>query len=115
MTLERNFSELEKLPCWKSGQSQVDYVRHQLFAPDSFAKTVLKTIRDKIAYHYDISVIRDIIDEYPLQDGIRFGEAESVSGVDLCFPLLDEMAMHYIIKRYLPGQTRNGSIRNHCG
>jgi hypothetical protein len=47
-------------------------------------------------------VLRDIIKEYPLQDGIRFGEVESESGMDLCFPLLDEMAVHYVIKHYLP-------------
>jgi hypothetical protein len=101
-TLKKNYTSLEDLPCWKSDQNQVQYVKRQILTPDPFAETVLKTIRDKIAYHYDISVISDIIEQYPLHDGIRFGEVESESGIDLCFPLLDEMAIHYVIKRYAP-------------
>jgi hypothetical protein len=102
VTLQKHQFDIGNLPSWSSNQSQVLQVRQQLASPDSFVKTVLKTIRDKIAYHYDLSVIRDIIEDYPLEDGIRFGEAESASGLDLCFPLLDEMAIQYIIKRFHP-------------
>ncbi len=101
-TLEKHHTDLEGLPCWSSTEPRIVFVQSQLREPSSFYRTVLKTIRDKIMYHYDLSVIQDVIQDYPLHDGIRFGEAESTSGIDLCFPLVDEMIIHYLIKRYGP-------------
>ena len=99
-TIEKHHCRIERLQCWSADEEHVLAVKALISERGSFYWTVLKTIRDKIMYHYDLSVIRDIIHDFPIADGQRFGEAESPGGADLCFPLIDEMVVHYLVKRY---------------
>jgi hypothetical protein len=98
-TLDSSQERLNALSSWRSEDPRIAAVRSQLDDPASFWKTILKMIRDKLVYHYDDTVIRNIITDYPLQDGILFGESATASGIDLRFSLLDQMMVHYIMKR----------------
>ncbi len=111
-TLHKNMRQISSLPSWNSDKPNISFIKEQIANEQSFARTILRLIRDKVVYHYDDKVIRDIINDYPLHDGVRLGQAKSKSGIDLCFPLIDEMILAFVLKEYKPEGTEVGAYES---
>jgi hypothetical protein len=95
--IKENIRKLEVLPCWNQDNEHVSVVMMQLETPNSFANTTCRMIRNKIAYHYDLKVIKDILKARPIEDGAVFIHAESDDGNDLFFPLIDQMTLQFMM------------------
>lgn len=101
-TISKLKPKLENIESWNKGIPEVDTTKNQVSDPSSFTRTVLKRIRDKIIFHYDESVIREIIQDYPIKTGTVMGKARTKQGQDLSFVLIDKMVLAYILKKYKP-------------
>ncbi len=111
-TLHKNMQQISSLPSWNSDNLNISFIKEQMEDEQSFARTILRLIRDKVVYHYDDKVIREIINDYPLYNGVRLGQAKSKSGIDLCFPLIDEMILAFVLKEYQPEETEIDSYES---
>jgi len=101
-TLCKLKARLENLESWNKAIPEVDSTKNQISDPHSFTRTVLKRIRNKVIFHYDESVLREIIRDYPIKTGTVLGKAQTRKSKDLAFVLIDEMVLSYILKKYKP-------------
>ena len=91
--------ELMALPTWSQEAEKVHRIQHEHNDQNSFTRRYLSIVRNRILFHYDSSVIEEVLDAYPLSDGAVFAAASSESTMDLAFLLADELLINYLVRR----------------
>jgi hypothetical protein len=95
-TLRNSLHRLKTLKSWNSSDESVLFIKNQIENEDSFCRSILKTIRDKIVFHFDKTAIDSIAKDYPFSEGAIFIEASSETGIDYYFPIIDNIILSYI-------------------
>ena len=101
-TLGKLKTRIEDLESWNKSIPEIDSTKSQISDQHSFTRTVLKCIRNKVIFHYDESVLREIIRDYPIKTGTVLGKARTRKSKDLAFVLIDEMVLSYVLTKYKP-------------
>jgi len=96
-------SNFENLNYYKNNLSQIKKILNEAIDLDSFTNKVLKKIRNKIAFHFDEEVIREVLGEF-VDDNLKekkevilvSGKSELVK--DTTYLLADNMNINYVLK-----------------
>lgn len=96
-------SEIENLDYYRNNKDKFNTIFEEWNNPSSFTNIAMKGIRNKIAFHFDNKVVRDVLKEY-VEDCIKAdrevvliqGESEAVR--DTYYELADNMNINYALK-----------------
>jgi len=96
-------SSFDKLPFYKKHSAKINEILREAKDPNSFTNTVLKKVRDKIAFHFDEIVIKEIIEDF-VDDCIKekreivliSGKSKSIN--DMTYIFADNMNINYVLR-----------------
>jgi len=90
--------QLENLNEYKNHIEDINYLFQELNNPDSFVKTILKRIRDKLTFHFDEDVFQEVIFKIDLpEDEFTILEGESERSVDVNYTSIPTLFFNYLI------------------
>lgn len=99
-TLLRYSKDLKNLPTWCQESETVKRLYKEWNNNKSFTNKYLKTVRNKLLFHYDIAAIERVVSEYRFDsEEIIFAEASSDSKIRLAFMLADQIILHYLMEQ----------------
>lgn len=100
--LHMNKALFKELSVWQSKDLQIEFTKKEIKNKNSFTRSVLKKIRNKVISHYDKNVITSIITdtELPLTNNSLLAQAEAPDGSDFTFTLLDDIILKYVLIQY---------------
>jgi hypothetical protein len=91
-------AQLENLNEYKRHIKDINYLFQELNNPDSFVKTILKRIRDKLTFHFDEDVFQEVILKMDLsEDELTILEAESERSIDVNYTTIPTLYYNYLI------------------
>lgn len=91
---------LAKLVFWRKNAKQIKMLQRENNDKDSFTNTVLKSIRNKIFFHFDKKVIRDALSKFNLHDEPVFIIGKSTSRKDMRYSLADDLVLTYLVNLF---------------
>jgi len=97
----REFSSMSKwlsqFDCWKQNAEQVKALQKENNNRDSFTNTVLKSIRNKIFFHFDRQIITEALHKFNLNEEPVFILGKSTSRKDMRYTLADDLVLTYLV------------------
>lgn len=98
-----NKSDFENLNYYKGNLDMIGKILNEANEKNSFTNTVLKRIRNKVAFHFDKKVIKKVIEQF-VDDSLKENkEVVLISGKselarDTTYQLADNMNINYVLK-----------------
>jgi len=101
-TLYKLKKQFINLKYYKKDYEKIDDILKEFGEQNSFTNSVLKVIRDKLAFHFDREVILEVIKEFTVYSIETMGEVVLFSGKttaikDLEYNIADNMDYNYIL------------------
>jgi len=112
-TMYNMADQLEKLDEYKKHIDDINYLFDEWSNPDSFTQTILKKIRNKLAFHFDKEVFQEAILDMDLPDEefVLF-EGDSERNFDLNYPIIPTLYFNYLIS-YVKGDSSDEKKLRH--
>lgn len=105
-------SQLEQLNEYKNHINDIDDLFNEWHNPDSFTNTILKTIRDKLTFHFDRDVFQEAILNMDLPDTkFIIIEGDSERRVDLNSPSIPSLYFNYLISHVKESGSEEDKLR----
>ena len=98
----REFSRMSKwfsqLNYWKKNTEQIKQLQTENNDRDSFTNTVLKSIRNKIFFHFDKEVISKTLQNFNLKGNPTFAVGKSTERKDVLYTLVDDLILTHLVR-----------------
>ncbi len=91
---------LSKLDFWKKNTEQIKRLQRENNDKDSFTNIVLKSIRNKIFFHFDREVVIESLRNFNLHDEPVFILGKSILRKDMRYSLADDLVLTYLVNLY---------------
>lgn len=95
-----NGKRLSELQAWGRKKQKIKMLNRQKSDNISFYYTVLKTIRNKMFFHFDSNVISDAIKSCKFEKCTSFGVGKSDKKGDFVYTLCDDMLLNCLLSKY---------------
>jgi len=89
---------LSQLNYWKNNIEQIKELQGENNKKESFTNTVLKSIRNKIFFHFDNEVISEALGDFVLVDNQIFARGRSTKCKDMLYTLVDDLILNHLVQ-----------------
>jgi len=104
---------LKDLKEYKNHIDDINYLFQEWNNPNSFMKTILAKIRDKLAFHFDEDVFQEAISKIDLPENeLTISEAESERSIDVNYTVIPILYFNYLIS-YVDGYNSDEEKLKH--
>lgn len=93
---------LPYLTSWKTHAKEIKFINREFGNSSSILNTVVASIRNKVAYHFDRHVIVDSLQRLPIKEKTIFAPSRSRINKDMVFTIVDALIIDYVVA-LIPG------------
>ncbi|MHA1348073.1 MAG: hypothetical protein ACTSO3_16850 [Candidatus Heimdallarchaeaceae archaeon] len=91
-------SLFKKLKTWNKQLEDIRELQKEINNKNSFTNLIIKRIRNKVVFHFDPKIIKDIADKFQPNTEIIFMSSKSGTKLDSVFNLADDFVLNFILK-----------------
>lgn len=87
---------IRNLDIWEEISEEFRFFNKQYNENNSFTKTILHKIRNKLFFHFDLTELLDSLQHFDLENDLRFMLAKTESKGDVVYSFADDLVLTYI-------------------